>query len=155
MVDKKSETYRPTTPLLAADTIIELTDQAERPIVLIERKNPPFGWALPGGFVDVGERIETAAVREAKEEVCLSVKLSALLGLYSDPKRDERGHTVTAVYVATAKGIPQAADDAINVAVFSLDNLPQELAFDHAQVLDDYRKFRENGRVAALRFGDK
>ncbi len=144
--------YRPETPLIAADTIIELLDQPGRPIVLIERKNPPYGWAIPGGFVDVGERLEMAAIREAKEEVCLDVSLKALLGMYSDPKRDDRGHTVTAVYVAEAKGVPEAADDAKNLAVFDLDKLPQDLAFDHAQVLDDYRKFRDNGQVTELRF---
>ena len=146
--------YRPETPLLAADAIIELMDQPGRPIVLIERKNPPYGWAIPGGFVDVGERLETAAIREAKEEVCLDITLKALLGMYSDPKRDDRGHTVTAVYVAEAKGIPQAADDAKNLAVFELDNLPQDLAFDHSQVLDDYRKFRETGQVTPLRISE-
>ncbi len=143
--------YRPTTPLLAADTIIELTDKPNRPIVLIERKNPPYGWAIPGGFVDVGERLETAAIREAKEEVSLEVNLKALLGMYSDPERDDRGHTVTAVYVAEAAGEPQAADDAKNLAIFELDNLPDELAFDHRQVLEDYRKFRESGQVTELR----
>lgn len=142
--------YRPVTPLLAVDAIIELLDQPGRPIVLIERKNPPYGWAIPGGFMDVGERLETAAIREAKEEVCLDVTLTALLGMYSDPKRDDRGHTVTAVYVAEAKGQPQAADDAKNLAIFNLDNLPDELAFDHKQVLEDYRQFRETGQVASV-----
>lgn len=143
--------YRPVTPLLAADAIIELIDKPGRPIVLIERKNPPYGWAIPGGFVDVGERLEDASIREAKEEVCLDVTLKVLLGMYSDPARDERGHTVTAVYVAEAKGEPHAADDAKNLAIFDLDHLPAELAFDHKQVLDDYRKYRENGQVADLR----
>lgn len=144
--------YRPVTPLIAADIIIELLDYPGRPIVLIERKNPPYGWAIPGGFMDVGERLEVAAIREAKEEVCLDVSLKALLGLYSDPARDDRGHTVTAVYVAEAKGEPQAADDAKNLAIFDLDNLPEVLAFDHAQVLEDYRKFRETGQVASLKY---
>ena len=142
--------FRPTTPLIAADAIIELTDKPGRPIVLIERKNPPFGWAIPGGFMDVGERLEMAAIREAKEEVCLDVTLKALLGMYSDPARDDRGHTVTAVYVAEATGEPQAADDAKNLAIFDLDHLPEPLAFDHAQVLEDYRKYREMGQVASL-----
>ena len=145
--------YRPVTPLIAVDTIIELLDQSGQPIVLIERKNPPYGWAIPGGFVDVGERLEVAAIREAKEEVCLDVTLKALLGIYSDPKRDDRGHTVTAVYVAEATGEPQAADDAKNLAIFDLDNLPDELAFDHRQVLEDYRKFRESGVVTKLKVG--
>ena len=146
--------FRPTTPLLAADAIIELTDKPGRPIVLIERKNPPYGWAIPGGFVDVGERLEVAAIREAKEEVCLDVTLKALLGLYSNPKRDDRGHTVTAVYIAEATGEPRAADDAKNLDIFDLDNLPEQLAFDHAQVLEDYRLFRETGQVTALRKSD-
>lgn len=146
--------FRPTTPLIAADTIIELSDKPGRPIVLIERKNPPYGWAIPGGFVDVGERLEVAAIREAKEEVCLDVTLKALLGLYSDPARDDRGHTVTAVYVGEAQGEPKAADDAKNLAIFEIDSLPDELAFDHGQVLEDYRKFREMGIVTELRTGD-
>ncbi len=142
---------KPVTPLLAADAIIELTDVPGRPIVLIERANPPFGWAIPGGFVDVGEIVEYAAVREAKEEVCLDISLIALLGIYSDPSRDNRGHTVTAVYVAEASGTPKAADDAKNCRFFNLDALPEPLAFDHAQVLADYKKYRETGRVALLR----
>jgi 8-oxo-dGTP diphosphatase len=142
---------KPITPLLAADTIIELTDFPDRPIVLIERANPPYGWAIPGGFVDLGEIVEQAAVREAKEEVELEVHLIALLGIYSDPIRDSRGHTVTAVYVAEAAGIPVAADDAKNCRLFRLDELPETLAFDHAQVLSDYKKYRETGQVAPLR----
>ena len=142
---------RPVTPLIAADIIIELLDYPGRPIVLIERKNPPYGWAIPGGFMDVGERLELAAIREAKEEVCLHVSLKALLGLYSDPKRDDRGHTVTAVYVAEANGKPVAADDAKNLEIFDINKLPTQLAFDHSQVLDDYRKFRKTGQVTPLR----
>ena len=142
---------RPETPKLAADAIIELIDQPDRPIVLIERKYPPYGWAIPGGFVDIGEPLEQAAAREALEETCLQVSLKVLLGIYSDPKRDERGHTVTAVYVAEAKGQPQAADDAKNLQVFTIDNLPTELAFDHAQVLADYCRYRKEGMVAPLR----
>ena len=141
---------RPTTPLLAADAIIELTDFPGRPIVLIERANPPYGWAIPGGFVDVGEIVELAAIREAQEEVGLNIQLIALLGIYSDPVRDSRGHTVTAVYVAEASGTPVAADDAKNCRLFSLDELPESLAFDHAQVLADYKKYRETGQVALL-----
>jgi 8-oxo-dGTP diphosphatase len=103
---------KPITPLLAADVIIELIDFPDRPIVLIERANPPYGWAIPGGFVDLGEIVEQAAMREAQEEVTLNVRLIALLGIYSDPSRDARGHTVTAVYVGEAAGMPVAADDA-------------------------------------------
>jgi 8-oxo-dGTP diphosphatase len=141
----------PITPLLAADAIIELADRPGRPIVLIERLNPPHGWAIPGGFVDVGERVEAAAVREAREETGLDVTLRALLGLYSDPARDPRGHTVTAVYVAEARGEPQALDDACALAVFAPDSLPVDLAFDHAIVLADYLAYRATGAPAPLR----
>lgn len=144
---------RPTTPLLAADAIIELVDRPGRPVVLIDRKNEPPGWAIPGGFVDVGETVERAAIREALEETSLEVKLVALLGLYSDPERDPRGHTVTAVYVAEASGKPEARDDAQSIGVFQVDKLPQPLAFDHAGVLADYRAFREERTVAPLRPG--
>ena len=111
-------------------------------IVLIRRRYPPEGWALPGGFVDIGETLEAAAVREAMEETCLEAQLVSLLGCYSDPNRDPRGHTVSAVYIATASGTPRAADDAKNVAVFRLDALPDELAFDHARILNDYIAWR-------------
>ena len=144
---------KPVTPLLAADAIIELADRSGRPIVLIERLNPPHGWAIPGGFVDIGERVEVAAVREAQEETGLAVTLLALLGIYSDPARDPRGHTVTAVYVAEASGQPQALDDARALQVFAPDALPPELAFDHATVLADYLAFRASGAAAPLRLG--
>ncbi|HEY2732538.1 MAG TPA: NUDIX hydrolase [Polyangiales bacterium] len=141
----------PKTPLVAADILIELTDRPGRPIVLIERKHPPLGWALPGGFIDVGERAEVAAVREAKEETSLTVTLSALLGVYSDPKRDPRGHSLSTVWVAAASGEPKAGDDAANVRVYALDALPSELAFDHAQILADYKTYRATGHTAPPR----
>ena len=134
----------PTTPPLAADVIIELTDRPGRPIVLIERRNPPPGWAIPGGFVDVGETVEAAAVREAREETSLTVRLTALLGVYSDPGRDPRGHTVSVVYVGEAEGEPHAQDDARTLDVFSPDRPPAPLAFDHARILEDYREFRRS-----------
>lgn len=143
----------PKTPLLAADAIIELADRPGRPIVLIERLNPPHGWAIPGGFVDIGERVEAAAVREALEETALQVRLKALLGLYSDPARDPRGHTVTAVYVAEARGEPEARDDARALKAFPVHDMPLQLAFDHATVLADYLRFRAAGSVAPLRLG--
>lgn len=144
---------RPETPLIAADAIIELADRPGSPIVLIERLNPPHGWAIPGGFVDLGERMEQAAVREALEETGLRVTLRALLGLYSDPARDPRGHTVTAVYVAEARGEPQAMDDARALGVFHVDDLPAQLAFDHRLVLADYGAYRVSGIPAPLRLG--
>ncbi|MFI3157966.1 MAG: NUDIX hydrolase [Methylococcaceae bacterium] len=142
---------KPVTPLLAADILIELIDQPGRPFVLIERAYPPYGWAVPGGFVDVGETLEHAAIREAKEETCLDITLTVLLGIYSNPKRDPRNHTATAVYVAEAAGLPQAADDAKNFGLFTFDTLPAVLAFDHAQVVADYQNYRMTGKVAPLR----
>lgn len=139
----------PVTPLIAVDLIIELSDRPGRPIVLIERRNPPHGWALPGGFVDLGETLEQAAVREAGEETGLAIRLKALLGCYSDPQRDPRGHTVSAVYVAEARGEPRAGDDAAHLGTF--DPLaPPPLTFDHALILSDYRRFRESGLVTPL-----
>ena len=135
---------------MAVDVVIELVDRPGRPIVLIERRNPPFGWALPGGFVDLGESLEQAAVREAREETSLVVGLKALLGCYSDPARDPRGHTVSPVYVAEATGEPAAADDARNLDVFEPDRLPADLAFDHARILEDYRRWRATGAPAPL-----
>lgn len=139
----------PVTPSLTVDIIIELHDRAGSPIVLIERKYPPPGWALPGGFVDVGETVERAAVREALEETALEVTLTALLGVYSDPRRDPRSHTASAVYVATARGTPRAQDDAKNVQVFAPDELPPALAFDHGEILSDYLAFRRSGNLPA------
>lgn len=141
---------RPVTPLVAVDAVIEMLDRPGRPIVLIERRNEPFGWALPGGFVDVGETLEHATVREAQEEIGLVITLGGLLGCYSDPARDPRGHTVSAVYVATARGEPQASDDARSVALFDLEHLPP-LVFDHARILEDFRLWRRNRSAVALR----
>ena len=142
---------RPTTPLLAADIIIELVEQPGCPIVLIERRYPPHGWAIPGGFVDVGETLEQAARREAQEETNLNVTLTTLLGCYSDPRRDARGHTVSVVYIATATGLPRALDDAKNLALFTPGQFPAPLAFDHRLILEDYVRFRVSGERPAPR----
>jgi len=133
-------------PFPTVDIIIEIaTDKTEETspgekhgIVLIKRKNPPFGWALPGGFVDYGESLESAALREAREETCLDVELLYQLGAYSDPERDPRHHTISVVFVARATGEPKAADDAEDVGVFDRNSLPEQLAFDHEKILRDY-----------------
>ncbi len=114
-------------------------------IVLIERRNPPHGFALPGGFVDYGETVEIAAVREAREETSLSVELVALLGVYSDPARDSRQHTVSTVFVAKAEGTLKGADDAKTAFIARLDQLPSPLCFGHAQILEDYKRWRQSG----------
>lgn len=131
---------RPVTPPVAADIIIRLHDRSER-IVLVQRRNPPHGLALPGGFVDLGERVEQAAVREALEETGLQVRLEALLGVYSDPARDPRGHTISVVFIATARGEPEAGDDAAGIRLVDPADPALELVFDHALILADYRQF--------------
>ena len=128
---------RPRTPEVCVDIVIELEDRPGRPIVLIRRANPPSGHALPGGFVDVGETVEQAAIREAREETGLDVGLMGLLGVYSDPARDPRGHTVSIVYVAAATGTPAAGDDARGILVTDPESAPP-LAFDHDRILGDY-----------------
>lgn len=122
-------------PLPTVDIIIELKDKG---IVLIRRKNPPHGWAIPGGFVDYGESLEDAAVREAREETSLNVELIRQFHTYSDPKRDKRFHTISTVYIAEAKGEPKAADDAAEIGIFNKDNLPKPIVFDHKEILRDY-----------------
>ncbi len=122
-------------PIPTVDVIIELE---ERGIVLVERENPPFGWAFPGGFVNYGESLEEAAVREAEEETGLQVELLRQFHTYSDPQRDPRQHTITTVYIGRAQGKPQAADDARRVGIFPRDSLPLEIAFDHRKILEDY-----------------
>jgi 8-oxo-dGTP diphosphatase len=121
-------------PFPTVDIIIE----TEGGIVLIYRKNPPFGWALPGGFVDYGESLETAARREAKEETSLDVNLLYQLGAYSDPARDPRHHTISVVFVASATGMPRARDDARKAGIFRRKSLPTPIAFDHGRILEDY-----------------
>ena len=125
-------------PLPTVDIIIETMGG----IVLIERQNRPFGWAIPGGFVDYGESLEKAAVREALEETGLHVKLTEQLHTYSDPRRDPRQHTISTVFVASADGLPIAGDDASQAEIFTQDNLP-DLVFDHTAILADYFSFKK------------
>ena len=122
-------------PIPTVDIIIEIKDQG---IVLIKRKNPPLGWALPGGYVNYEESFENAAVREAEEETSLKVKLLKQFHTYSDPDRDPRQHNATTVFIARAQGEPQAASDAKGIGIFTEDNLPDNLCFDHRQILLDY-----------------
>ena len=141
---------KPQTPALTVDIIIELPDLTDKPIVLIERKYEPFGWAIPGGFVDIGETVQHAACREAAEETNLDVKLTQLLACYSDPKRDPRGHTVSIVYIANGYGDPMAKDDAKSIGLFTVEQVPKLLAFDHQRILQDYFEFRENGILPTI-----
>ena len=130
----------PVTPLLTVDILIEMPGG----IVLIERKHPPPGWALPGGFVDRGESVAQAAVREAREETSLDVELMEQFFCYSNPARDPRGATASVVFLARAVGTPVAADDARRVAIYSLQALPA-LAFDHSTIVSDYAEYRRTG----------
>jgi 8-oxo-dGTP diphosphatase len=136
---------RPSCPPIAADVIAEIGDK----IVLIERKNFPSGWAIPGGFVEFGETVEQAAVREAREEISLEVEVRTLLGIYSKPDRDPRGQTITVVYVAKANGTPVGADDAKSAALFDPRYPPSPLAFDHRAILKDYVRWLDTGEYPA------
>ncbi|MCC7201429.1 MAG: NUDIX hydrolase [Nitrospirae bacterium] len=128
-------TIQPRNPFPTVDIIIEIEDKW---IVLIKRKNPPYGWAIPGGFVDYGESLEEAAVREALEETSLNVELVRQFHVYSSPDRDPRFHTIATVFIARAAGTPVAADDAKEAEIFTRETLPVEIAFDHRKILDDY-----------------
>ncbi|HEX8440322.1 NUDIX hydrolase [Archangium sp.] len=134
-------------PLPTVDCIIELPGER---IVLIRRKNPPLGWALPGGFVNEGERYDLAAVREAKEETGLDVELVEQFFTYSDPRRDPRKHTVSTVFIGRAQGEPQGADDAAEAKAFPLAALPPELCFDHGTILADYLAYKRTGQRRKL-----
>ncbi|MFM7409025.1 MAG: NUDIX domain-containing protein [Cuspidothrix sp.] len=136
-------TYR--NPAPTVDIIIELIDRPNRPIILIERHNEPLGWALPGGFVDYGEAVEKAAMREAEEEIGLKVELIEQLLVYSDPERDPRQHTISIVFLATATGEPLAGDDAKGVGIFEPWCVPGNLCFDHDRILRDYWRYRNYG----------
>ncbi len=130
-------------PLPTADVIVAIGDA----IVLVRRKNPPPGWAIPGGFIDYGERAEDAARREIREETGLGVGDLRLFGVYSDPARDPRHHTLTVVYTASSDGAPTAGDDAAEVRLFTEAELPPDLAFDHADILAEYFQRRREGTV--------
>lgn len=129
--------------MLTVDAIIEI----DGGLVLIKRKFPPPGWALPGGFVEWGETVEAATIREAREETGLDVQLTQLLGVYSDPRRDPRRHTVATVFVATASGVPVGGDDAAEARIYTPAALPSPLAFDHGKILDDYFEFKRSGKL--------
>lgn len=145
-------------PIPTVDIIIEMPHG----IVLIQRKNPPYGWAIPGGFVDYGESLENAAIREALEETSLKVKLICQFHTYSDPKRDKRFHTISTVFIAKpvpasrkqgAKGKPKAKDDAKGIGIFTEDNLPKPIVFDHKKILKDYFRWKREGWRVEFRFG--
>jgi ADP-ribose pyrophosphatase YjhB (NUDIX family) len=144
-----AEVFRYENPVPTVDIIIEVdSEEGEGGIVLIYRKNQPRGWALPGGFVDYGETLEQAAVREAREETGLGVELIGQFRAYSDPRRDPRRHTISVVFIARAKGKPLPGDDAEKAGIFGERTLPSPLAFDHEKILEDYFKKRSDQRSA-------
>ena len=126
-------------PRLTVDMIVRMIDKPNS-VLLIERKNPPYGWAIPGGFVEIGETLEEAVEREIREETSLTVDKVKQFHAYSDPSRDPRGHTVSVVFTGEGIGVPEAMSDAENIRIFSIEELPRQLAFDHSQILDDYFK---------------
>ena len=130
------QTYK--NPLVTVDIILEIDDK----IILIRRQNPPYGWALPGGFVDYGESLESAAVREAKEETSLEVVLVDQFHTYSDPGRDPRHHTITTVFIGKGIGVPKPADDAKQLGMFSINDLPDPIVFDHKNIINDYFRYK-------------
>jgi len=129
-------------PVPTVDVITEVSGG----IVLVKRRYPPPGWALPGGFVEYGETVEAAAIREACEETGLHVSLVELFGVYSSPDRDPRHHTIGIVFIGTATGVPVGGDDAAEARIFPSESLPAPLAFDHARILQDYVTYKRTGR---------
>jgi len=146
ILEEFKKTYR--NPFPTVDAVIEMGEG----IVLVRRKNPPYGWALPGGFVDYGESLEEAIKREVKEEINLEVETLKQFHTYSAPDRDPRFHTISTVFVVKAKGELKAGDDAKQVRVFPPDRLPEDIAFDHRKIIKDYLKFKEmkNGKNCPL-----
>lgn len=129
-------------PFLTVDACIDVQGK----LVLIRRRFPPLGWALPGGFVDPGEDLSTACRREAKEETGLDIQLLTQLWTYSDPRRDVRKHTVSTVFAASSAGNPEGGDDAAEARLFAEEEVPwEELVFDHAQILRDYFRWKREG----------
>ena len=144
-------TYR--NPAPTVDILIEAPESSatEPRVYLISRKNPPLGWAIPGGFIDYGESAEAAAIREALEETSLVVELVAQFAVYSDPSRDLRQHTMSVVFVARAvAGEPRAEDDAAEIAHFSEADLPDTICFDHRQILNDFFTYRRTHKRPLL-----
>jgi len=137
-------------PSVAVDIIIEFPDNDS--IILIKRKNPPYGWAIPGGFIEYGESAEEAAVREAKEETNLDVELMCQFHSYSESWRDPRGHTISIVFVAKGRGKAVAMDDAKEIGIFKENNLPEEIAFDHKRILKDYFRMKKFLKSLSLDF---
>jgi ADP-ribose pyrophosphatase YjhB (NUDIX family) len=136
----------PRNPFLTVDIIIEINGG----IVLIERKNTPHGWAIPGGFVDYGESAESAAIREAKEETNLDVTLIEQFHTYSKPDRDPRFNTASVVFIAKGAGILKADDDAKNAGIFIKESLPPDIVFDHKKILDHYFQYREGRKKSEI-----
>jgi len=135
-------------PIPTVDIIIEIErSDGRQGIVLIKRKNPPHGWALPGGFVDYGESLEQAAIREAKEETSLDVELKSQLHTYSDPDRDPRHHTISTVFRAQAAGKPKAKDDAVEIGIFTEEEINFPLTFDHQKILADYFEHKKKKNI--------
>lgn len=140
-----AQEYRNPTPTV--DVIIEWDDHG---ILLIERRNAPHGWAIPGGFLDEGETAEAGAIREAKEETSLDVELVEQFLVYSDPRRDPRKHTLSIVFIARASGTPRAEDDAASIQAFTAETLPEDIVFDHHHILNDYFRYRATGQRPLL-----